>query len=440
MMDKKSNSNTVSSFQFMATMMIGIFFIALMWRIIPLDNLFKSFLLCIFGLPILAVVHTFIIELEENPNLSSHISKSVLTAVIFLFVPFLVNIEYDIHKDTYLHNIPPDQIIALKITVDVEPLGGSGSIGNEWSYIHLFNDEQFKSGDTIEIGYNTPFSITSRFIEHDSISDIGEKSSQKYLYSKNDIYKKDLIFSQEVHVAEHGGRHNAGAHADFNATYTLKRVLPKSVSFLQIFLTTNSKFEKNFCYGLIICGFLCASAIIYITIRSAIRVHKQESQKSLENKKQPDKKRKVVQTILFENDDPSIYRNKIILTIFEFVLVFGLVIYFLSKSSMNNEIYFHYYTNDNTGEQSGLLISLFLYALFGAFIGLIPCCSVIILTSLLYLFIHRKDKNLLNPRYSPDYGVEMEYGVKLAVILTYSAVFLLITLQISNLVEVYWSI
>ena len=105
-------------------------------------------------------------------------------------------------------------------------------------HIHFLNNQEFKNGDILKVNAKSPFTITSRFIERDSISDVGETTSPKYNYSSNDNYKKTLTILQKVNVVENGGRKYAGSTADFEATYTLKRVIPESMTFWDMFLCT----------------------------------------------------------------------------------------------------------------------------------------------------------------------------------------------------------
>lgn len=131
-----------------------------------------------------------------------------------------------------------------------------------------------------------------------------------------------------------------------------------------------------------------------------------------------------------------IKRNKIIIATSTIVLVFLIFCFILSNSEINGSLSFHYVHNQNTGEPLSLIVSIFLYILFWWFIGLVPSAAVFLFSLIVYYFLHRKDKRLLERRYHPPYEEEFHFGGKVAFISTYIAVLVLLLLQISNLVMI----
>lgn len=135
-------------------------------------------------------------------------------------------------------------------------------------------------------------------------------------------------------------------------------------------------------------------------------------------------------------DLDSIKKNKIIIATSITVLVFTVFCLILSNSSINGSLSFQYVHNQNTGEPLSLSESIFLYILFFWFLGLIPFSVVFLFSLMIYFFLHRKDKRLFERRYNPPYEEEMDFGFKVSYISTYTAIFILLILQISNLVTI----
>lgn len=136
------------------------------------------------------------------------------------------------------------------------------------------------------------------------------------------------------------------------------------------------------------------------------------------------------------DEERSIYKNKLILTVSVLVLVFSAVACILLNSTTNDSIYFHYLHNQNTGEPLGLVASIFLYALFWWFAGLIPSSCVSLFALCVYYFLHRKDKRLFERSYHPKYEEEFHYGGAVAFISTYAAILILMVLHISNIATI----
>ena len=136
------------------------------------------------------------------------------------------------------------------------------------------------------------------------------------------------------------------------------------------------------------------------------------------------------------DEERSIRKNKIIITVAVFVLDFVNVVFVLMNSTVNDTLYFHYVHNQSTGEPLGLILSIFLYILFWWLAGLILSGWVCVCTICLYYFLHRKDKRISERYYSPKYEEELYYGVELSFRVTYVVAFILILLHISNIVTV----
>lgn len=260
------NKKKESSIWMILTCSVGIVFLILLWNMIPLNALIKIALYCFLIAFVFLIIVTFHVNLAHfNKNLAGW-KATLVTAVIFLLVPSVMNLVYKRNADQYLISYPFDNVVAVKIECDVEHIGGSGTVGNEWSYIHLLNDTTFSSGDVIELGVSEPFTITSRIIEHDGISDEGETISKKYIYSKDENWKRNINFSQTVHVDERGGRRNAGAYADFRVEYTLARTFPKSITFWNLLFYAQNSDNGWLPVSLVVCELICVTIIVYVIV------------------------------------------------------------------------------------------------------------------------------------------------------------------------------
>ena len=146
----------------------------------------------------------------------------------------------------YMKEIPASNNVFYKVNTDVESIGGVGSVGNEWSYLHFVvcgdNTTQFYDGSTIGTKANNAFCIRSRIIEHDdAISDVGENDSNPIIYAKKEcVGAHRFVLSNNVRVVEDGGRRNKGAYKDFRVTYNLKRVFPVNESRIALLYMENS--------------------------------------------------------------------------------------------------------------------------------------------------------------------------------------------------------
>ena len=136
------------------------------------------------------------------------------------------------------------------------------------------------------------------------------------------------------------------------------------------------------------------------------------------------------------NEEKNIYKNKLIISIATLVVVFIVCAIILLKSTLHNDIYFHYVANQNTGEPIGLFGSLIIYALFFGLAGTLFFCPVALFVVLLYSFLHRKEFKSLNPKKYHKHEEELYYGVKLAAISTYAVVLVLMILHLLNICTV----
>ena len=131
-----------------------------------------------------------------------------------------------------------------------------------------------------------------------------------------------------------------------------------------------------------------------------------------------------------------IKRNKIIIATLTIVLVLTVFLLILFNSEINGSLSFHYVHNQKTGEPLSLIVSILLYILLWWFLGSVPSAAVCLFSLLVYEFLHRKDKKLVERWYYPPYEEEYHFGAEVAFISTYTAVLILLLLQISNLVTI----
>lgn len=252
--------------QYILLCITGIAFIALIWDMFPLDNILKVAICCFIGTFILLIVISFAECVSYFKKITSAKIATTITILVFLTFPLAISIMHGIHEQEYLESYPANNQISVRITYDIDRVGGSGSIGSEWTYEHFLNKKKFQNGDILSISAKVPFTITSRCIERDSIDDIGESTSKQYKYSQNNNYKKTLTISQKVHVTEQGGRRYAGSTADFKVIYTLERVIPTSMGYWDVLLYTSNDTEYALCLSLIAGQILCAICVIFVLI------------------------------------------------------------------------------------------------------------------------------------------------------------------------------
>ena len=135
-------------------------------------------------------------------------------------------------------------------------------------------------------------------------------------------------------------------------------------------------------------------------------------------------------------EEKSIIRNKRIILSSILIFVILIVVLILLNSRFNNDVYFHYVYNQNTGEQLSIIASLFLYLLFWWFVGLVPSACVFLFMMMIYAIIHRKDKRLFEKSYHPEYEEEFFYGGLMAFVITYLAILILMILHLFNIVTI----
>lgn len=268
--------------------MVSVAFIALIWRYIPIQVYFKMALLCFAGAWIWIVISDLFERIPYFiPNAHSQ-KRMIIVCIAFLLFPCLINAIYEVGKYECLTARTPDATIGLQITYDVDRIGGSGSVGSEWSYHHYFNDVEFDFGDTVEIRASDPFVIRSRFVESDAISDIGESVSKPIVICQEHQENRQFIIENNVLVKEIGGRKYAGSYAEFTATYYAKLVMPPSLSFWDVYLQTCGDLVG---WLLIIGQVTCLFIVAYIIVEGTHRKEKAKAQERLaqERKKQEER-------------------------------------------------------------------------------------------------------------------------------------------------------
>ena len=260
------NKSDLLGLQIALELAISIGFMVLFWRMLPTSTSAKLLIFSVSGVFIVLLVSLFSSYLNYFECASSPRTTLIITAIVFLMFPLAINITQNVHEKDYLVSYPSDGKVSVSITYDIDRTGGSGSIGSDWSYHHYLNDHEFKNGDVLTIRADSAFVIKSRFIERDSIDDIGETISSKYKYSTNENYKKTLVIPQKVHVVENGGKRYAGSTADFKVVYTLKRVVPPSMNFWDILLYSNDSAKHAFCIFLILGQAFSIITIVYVLV------------------------------------------------------------------------------------------------------------------------------------------------------------------------------
>lgn len=279
MNDKKNSENAIWP---IISGIAGIIFLILVWDMILLDAITKMFL-CLLISPFVIMIalgfHNFLYYF--NKGLIGW-KATAATIAVFLIIPIIMDNIYEHSANRYLVSYPFDGVVAVKIECDEEYIGGSGSVGNEWSYIHLLNGTPFSSGEIVELCVSEPFTITSRIIERDGISDVGETTSDRIAYSNNQNWRRNLNFYNVVHVDEQGGRKNAGAYADFRVSYTLTRTFPDSINYWNLFLNSQSGNKEWIPVTLIICEFACLIIIFYVIIRGTKKMNYEKEKRAQE--------------------------------------------------------------------------------------------------------------------------------------------------------------
>ena len=317
-----NSDNGFNKIQYVLLSIIAIAMIVILWIIIPITPVFiKIFLFIIISLIVFAVVFNFADSLHDIKKLSSTFAVISITALVFLAFPIANRVVYKNHEEAYLksleakNTIDDESKITIRITYSYVCTNRSGSIGNEWTNEHFFNNKMISSGDTIIIDANKSFQITTRFTEKDDIdlNDVGETTSSSYSFIKNGSILDRITIPQKVHVEERGGRKNAGATIDFFVTYTLNRIIPQkdtpSVKFFDALLYTNNSFEYGLSIALIVGHVLSVLAIVVTIVygnKKRSFLEKKEAQKKIEedwnNKVQERKAREEEQKKIAEEE------------------------------------------------------------------------------------------------------------------------------------------
>ena len=258
---------------------VSLVFIALIWRMVPIHNLWKCVIVCLAGAWIFAIVVYFFVRLPYFIPKANNDLLITITCVVFLLFPSLINITHETNKQQYLSSITPDTIIGLKIDIDVERTGGSGSIGSEWKYKHYFNDIQFTSKQIMEVKASDPFTIRSRFMElDDKVNDIGETTSKQFKFYKDSQNNDEITIINNVFVMENGGKRYAGSSAEFDASYHVVLTTPPSMTFWDVYFNT----QDNSTQKLLVIGLLCCFGIIaYVILDGEQRESKLKEQEKL---------------------------------------------------------------------------------------------------------------------------------------------------------------
>lgn len=129
-------------------------------------------------------------------------------------------------------------------------------------------------------------------------------------------------------------------------------------------------------------------------------------------------------------------RNKIIITVAILLLavVVWVFIFMNSTVTVNGNLSFHYSHNLNTGEPSGLIPSIITYIFYWWILGAIPAACVFLFMMCIYGILHRGDERLFKA--ASKHEEELEYGGKLAYIVTYVTIAIVMLLHISNIVTI----
>lgn len=127
-----------------------------------------------------------------------------------------------------------------------------------------------------------------------------------------------------------------------------------------------------------------------------------------------------------EKEELNIQRNKIIITIFVLTIILLAFSCVMLHSEPNEGVNFRHIYNNYTGEKLSVLGSILCYLFVWCVLGILPGGATAVLTMCLYLLLHRKDENLLDRHYHPEYECEIEYGIKLSLATGYAAMFLVI--------------
>lgn len=219
-------------FNSIISILVTIYLLSIFIFLFPLGSKKMKVFFSVFSSPLLFVFLIIFFEHLTSINEINHpYIVFILSTIIF---PTLLNgyLNESIHQ--YLSKAPSNGIITLEFDLDLIKTVDTG-IGNELHSTIYVNDTRI-SGKTssgylnnvISVNINDPIYVKTSIIEHDdATSDCAEKTTQiDHFLNNRDHLNDTVVFSQNIKVREKGGRRNAGAHADFTANYTVKRIVP----------------------------------------------------------------------------------------------------------------------------------------------------------------------------------------------------------------------
>lgn len=220
----------------------------------------------IFSFPLVLLFSELISVFAKLPSYVIVLFTAILT---FLF-PTLLYIQYINNVSQYLTSYPKEGKVAVQINCNWYRIGGSGSVGNDWSEQHSINGIDFRSGDIVEISAITPFAISTTLTELDTINDYGTGTTSSFKYTSPSLYSGKFVITQEIRVDERGGRKNSGAYGIYEVAYTLNRRMPSWMTCKDIIFYNNETLSKKLIFAegacLLILFFVPALGLIKISI------------------------------------------------------------------------------------------------------------------------------------------------------------------------------
>lgn len=283
---KNNNQDTVyNGFQHLILWAIVPLFLLFITLFVPGNNLPVKLLIFVIGIVPMGLV---VVLTSTNLSLLYNFSAwkcIICTAIVILLAPAIMTATYYLHHNSYLSSAPTNNRVSLRITADVRRTGGAGSLGDELSYKHEIDNTPFKSGEIVEISTKKPFTVTSTITEYDNISDVGTATSREYTLEKLGDYSGEISLSNDVKVAERGGRKNSGAYATFSVKYTINRVLPKDYTFFDIYFFTNNENENILLWGILFLGLGCIAFVVFVIYSGRKREVQLEAEKKAEKER-----------------------------------------------------------------------------------------------------------------------------------------------------------
>lgn len=270
---------------------------------IPCTSFTRVCLVFIISLFLLVPLQGCVLEVLSCEDLKAEchmILRYILPITLVLLASLLVS---QCNTSAYMKKIPASNAIFYKAGIDIESVGGAGSVGNEWSYQHYVvcggAETSFNNGSIIETKADSAFSLRSRIIEHDdAISDVGETDSNPIIYAKKEcVGAHRFVLSNNVRVVEDGGRRNKGAYKDFRVTYNLTRVFPSSTSRIVLLYMEDSNLYLVSVF-LTIIFFIALLDLIYNSIKLLKGLLNPSSKEAVQNSLRESKPFKTIAIIL----------------------------------------------------------------------------------------------------------------------------------------------